>query len=129
MVLRDVPREEVIRYGVVATAGDGRITAFQEKPTVEEAVSTTINTGIYLFEPAIFDYIPAGRSFDIGSELFPALVAAAAPIYGVNLPFNWVDIVSIADYWHATPLPLPGGIRNYPLPGAAVLPGVPVGII
>lgn len=128
IILRDVPPEEVFRYGVVATGPDGRITRFQEKPAVHEAVSTTINTGIYLFEPSVFDYIPSGASFDIGGELFPALVAAGAPMYGVNLPFDWVDIGSIPDYWEATRLALTGGIRGYRLPGREVLPGVRIGL-
>ena len=32
IILRDVPREEVFRYGVVQTAADGRVLQFQEKP-------------------------------------------------------------------------------------------------
>lgn len=128
IILRDVPREEVFRYGVVETAPDGRILQFQEKPVIEEAVSTTINTGIYLFEPAVFDYIPSGCSFDIGGELFPALVRAGAPMYGVNLPFQWVDIGSVPDYWEATRLALTGGIRGYKLPGREVLPGIRTGL-
>jgi mannose-1-phosphate guanylyltransferase len=128
IILREVPREEVFRYGVVATAEDGKILKFQEKPRVDDAVSTTINTGIYLFEPEVFEHIPAGRAFDIGGELFPALVAAKAPMYGVNLPFEWVDIGSVPDYWEATRLALTGQIRGYRLPGREVLPGVRVGL-
>jgi mannose-1-phosphate guanylyltransferase len=128
IILRDVPRYEVFRYGVVATDARGRITQFQEKPAVEQAISTRINTGIYIFEPAVFDYIPSGRPFDIGGELFPALVAAGAPMYGVELPFQWVDIGSVPDFWEATRLALTGGIRGYRLPGREVLPGVHVGI-
>jgi mannose-1-phosphate guanylyltransferase len=128
IILREVPREDVFRYGVVATADDGKILQFQEKPPVQEAVSTTINTGIYLFEPAVFDYIPAGTQFDIGGELFPALVAAGAPIFGVNLPFEWVDIGSVPDYWEATRLALLGGIQGYRLPGREIQPGIRVGL-
>lgn len=128
IILREVPREEVFRYGVVATEPDGRILQFQEKPAVEDAVSTTINTGIYLFEPAIFDYIPAGRPFDIGGDLFPALVAAGAPMYGIDLPFEWVDIGSVPDYWEASRLALTGQISGYRLPGREVSPGVHVGL-
>jgi mannose-1-phosphate guanylyltransferase len=128
IILRDVPRYEVFRYGVVATDARGRITEFQEKPAVEQAISTRINTGIYIFEPAVFDYIPSGRPFDIGGELFPALVAAGAPMYGVELPFQWVDIGSVPDFWEATQLALNGGIRGYHLPGREVLPGVRAGI-
>jgi mannose-1-phosphate guanylyltransferase len=128
IILRDVPREEVFRYGVVATDSTGKITQFQEKPSVEHAVSTKINTGIYIFEPSVFNHIPSGCSFDIGSELFPALVRCGAPMYGVELPFQWVDIGSIPDYWEASRLAVSGAIRGYAIPGREVMPGVHVGI-
>jgi mannose-1-phosphate guanylyltransferase len=128
VILRDVPREEVFRYGAVAADRNGRITQFQEKPSIEQAVSTKINTGIYIFEPAVFDYIPSDRPFDIGSELFPALIAAGAPMYGLELPFQWVDIGSVPDYWEASRLAVSGGIRGYQLPGIEVTPGVRLGI-
>jgi mannose-1-phosphate guanylyltransferase len=128
VILRDVPREEVFRYGVVATDTGGRITQFQEKPSVEQAVSTKINTGIYLFEPSVFNHIPCNRSFDIGSELFPTLLAAGAPMYGLELPFQWVDIGSVPDYWEASRLAVSGRIRGYRLPGRELMPGVHVGL-
>jgi mannose-1-phosphate guanylyltransferase len=128
IILRQVPIEEVFRYGVVATGEDGRIVRFQEKPPVPEAISTLINTGIYIFEPEVFDFIPSGRPFDIGSELFPAMVAAGAPIFGVEIPFEWVDIGSVADYWEATRMALTERIRGYQLPGREVSPGVRIGL-
>jgi mannose-1-phosphate guanylyltransferase len=128
IILRDVPLEEVFRYGVVATDSKGRITQFQEKPRVDQAVSTKINTGIYIFEPSVFDHIPSDRAFDIGSELFPALIAAGAPMYGLELAFQWVDIGSVPDYWEASRLAARGAIRGYRLPGREVMPGVHVGI-
>ena len=45
---------------------EGRIKTFQEKPSVEEALSTNINTGIYIFEPEIMNYIPPNQKYDIG---------------------------------------------------------------
>ena len=58
IVLQKVPQDEVYKYGVVELAADQRILRFQEKPKPEEAVSNLINTGIYIFEPEVFDYIP-----------------------------------------------------------------------
>ena len=87
-------------WGVV-TDDTGRVKSFQEKPTVEEALSTDINTGIYIFEPEIFDHIPSGVSFDIGGDLLPKLVAENAPFYGIRMDFEWVDIGKVPDYWRA----------------------------
>jgi mannose-1-phosphate guanylyltransferase len=128
IILRDVPPEEVFRYGVVATSHNGRITQFQEKPAIDKAVSIRINTGIYIFEPSVFDYIPSGKSFDIGGELFPAMVVAGAPMYGIELPFQWIDIGSIPDYWDASRLAVSGQIRGYRVPGREVSPGVHIGL-
>jgi mannose-1-phosphate guanylyltransferase len=128
IALKDVPRSEVHRYGVVVTEDRGRILQFQEKPKPEEAISTTINTGIYMFEPAVFEYIPSHVEYDIGGQLFPALAAAAAPFYGIPLSFQWVDIGSIPDYWRATRLVLSGQVKGISLPGQEIAPGVHAGI-
>jgi mannose-1-phosphate guanylyltransferase len=128
IVLKDVPREEVYKYGVVETDATGRILQFQEKPAVEEAVSTSINTGIYIFEPEVLDYVPSDTEFDIGSQLFPALVQAGEPFYGVALPFQWVDIGSVPDFWQATRTVLSGQIKGYRLPGREIAPGIRVGV-
>lgn len=128
IVLKDVPRSEVSKYGVVATDQEGRILRFQEKPPVEDAVSTTVNTGIYIFEPGVFDYIPAGREYDIGGQLFPALVAAKVPFYGMAIPFQWVDIGSVPDFWEANRLLLQGKVDGHTLSGQEIAPGVWGGI-
>jgi mannose-1-phosphate guanylyltransferase len=127
IVLKDLPRAQVGSYGVVKTAPDGRIVQFQEKPSPQDAVSTTINTGIYFFEPAIFDHIPAGTPFDIGGHLFPLLAARGLPFYGVALPFSWIDIGSTPDYWHATQMILRGEIK-IDMPGRELAPGIWGGI-
>jgi len=59
------------------------------------------NTGIYLFEPEVFTFIPSGAEFDIGSQLFPALVAAGTPLYGIALPFTWLEIGNVRSWWDA----------------------------
>jgi mannose-1-phosphate guanylyltransferase len=128
IALKEVPRSEVHRYGVVQTRENGRIIRFQEKPAVEEAVSTTINTGIYLFEPGIINLIPSGVEFDIGKDLFPLLVEQGLPFYGVSIPYQWVDIGSVADYWEATRLILAGEVNGYTIPGREISPGVHAGI-
>lgn len=128
IVMQDVPLSEVYKYGVVKTDENGRILQFQEKPSPEEAVSTTINTGIYLFEPSVFDYIPAGVEYDIGGQLFPSLVDAGAPFYGVTSDFQWLDIGSVPDYWESTQELLKGKVKGYKLPGKEIKPGVRAGI-
>ncbi len=128
VVTKEVPRTQVSSYGVVVTDDQGRICSFQEKPKVEEALSTAINTGIYIFEPEVIDYVPPNQVFDIGSELFPKLVEMGAPFYATAMDFQWVDIGKVPDYWHAVRSVLRGEIENVPIPGKEVKPGVYVGL-
>ena len=128
IVTKSVPKEDVSSYGVVVTDDEGRVQSFQEKPTVEEALSTNINTGIYIFEPEIFDYIPPSREYDIGGELFPKLVAKDAPFYAVSMDFEWVDIGKVPDYWHAIRSVMRGEVKNVKIPGTEVKPGIYTGL-
>jgi mannose-1-phosphate guanylyltransferase len=128
IIMKTVPREEVSSYGVVVTDETGLIKTFQEKPSVEEALSTNINTGIYIFEPEILNYIPSGQEFDIGGQLFPKLVEMGAPFYGLPMDFEWVDIGKVPDYWHAVRAVLKGEVKNVPIPGREVRPGVYTGL-
>jgi mannose-1-phosphate guanylyltransferase len=128
IVTKSVPREEVSSYGVVVTDDSGRIQAFQEKPKVEEALSTTINTGIYIFEPEVLDYIPSGQIYDIGGDLFPQLVAKGAPFYAIPMDFEWIDIGKVPDYWSAIRSVLLGEVKNVSIPGRQVAPGIYTGL-
>ncbi|GAX44558.1 nucleotidyl transferase [Tolypothrix sp. NIES-4075] len=128
IITKSVPLEEVSSYGVVVTDEDGRVKAFQEKPSVEEAKSTNINTGIYIFEPEVFNYIPSGIEYDIGGELFPKLVEIAAPFYAIPMDFEWVDIGKVPDYWRAIRGVLLREIKNVQIPGHEVAPGIYTGL-
>lgn len=81
-------------FGVVAVDNEDRITAFQEKPSKEQAISKLVNTGIYVFEPQILDMIPEGH-YDFGKQLFPILVKQKAPFFGYKMVEYWSDIGSI----------------------------------
>nr|WP_245817290.1 NDP-sugar synthase [Hydrococcus rivularis] len=128
IVTKSVPKEVVSSYGVVVTDLSDRIVAFQEKPSVEEALSTQINTGIYIFEPEVIDFIPPGIEYDLGSQLFPKLVEKGAPFYAVNMDFEWVDIGKVPDYWHAIRAILLREIKNVEIPGIEVKPGIYTGL-
>ena len=128
IVTKSVPRAEVSSYGVVVTDEDGKVKAFQEKPTVAEALSTNINTGIYIFEPEVLNYIPSGQEYDIGGDLFPKLVEIGAPFYAIPMDFQWVDIGRVPDYWQAIRSVLMGEVKNVPIPGIEVAPGIFTGI-
>ncbi|NEP56159.1 MAG: NDP-sugar synthase [Symploca sp. SIO2G7] len=128
IVTKPVPKEQVSSYGVVVTDESGKVKAFQEKPSVKEALSNNINTGIYIFEPEVLNYIPSGQEYDIGGDLFPKLVDIGAPFYAVPMDFQWVDIGKVPDYWHAVRGVLQGEIKNVAIPGKQVRPGIFTGL-
>jgi mannose-1-phosphate guanylyltransferase len=112
MLLKEVPLESVYKYGVVKLDNAHRIVSFQEKPKVEDAHSNLINTGIYIFETEIFSHIPSSGEYDIGADLFPKLVQKNIAIYGINLPFQWIDIGTIEDYYNANLMALHNEINH-----------------
>ncbi|MFT5571280.1 MAG: mannose-1-phosphate guanylyltransferase [Cryomorphaceae bacterium] len=123
-----VEPEQVCDYGVVVSDENGQITSFQEKPAVHEALSNNVNTGIYIFEPEILDLIPSDQNYDIGGDLFPKIVEAGLPFHAIDLPFNWIDIGRISDYWEANQKIMQGDLRTIPMPGTQVRPGIWVGL-
>ena len=99
MVLTRVP--DPMEYGLVIPAADGRVRAFVEKPGPGEAISDTVNTGIYILEPEIFAHIPEGKPCDFGGELFPRLVGEGRAVYGCVLEGYWCDIGDVSAYLRA----------------------------
>tara|TARA_Y100001968_G_scaffold51762_1_gene42694 strand:+ start:10565 stop:11743 length:1179 start_codon:yes stop_codon:yes gene_type:complete len=128
LITKRVPRNQVSSYGVVVADDDHLVKAFQEKPSVDKALGNMINTGIYLFEPEIFDYIPSSKPFDIGGDLFPKLVEVGAPFYALPMDFEWVDIGKVPDYWRAIRSVLQGEVRQVDIPGKEIMPGVFTGL-
>lgn len=128
IIIREVPHDEVFKYGIVAMDENDRILKFQEKPDPKDAISNLANTGIYIFEPEILNYIPSGVAYDIGGELFPKLAQENLPFIGIHLPFQWLDIGNVQDVWTVTSQILNGEVAGFKMPGREVRPGVHVGI-
>ena len=120
VALKKVPAAELVNYGVAVLDAAQRILKFQEKPAAGAEISDLANSGIYIFSPAIFDWIPKDAVYDIGSQLLPALAAAGAPIHGMELPFDWFDIGRLNDYYRVVMQALRGEAPPYVLPGARI---------
>lgn len=71
--------------GIVGLAPDGRVQRFHEKPSPEGVFSDLANAGVLVAEPALLHEIPDGTS-DFGHDIFPALLAREAPVYGWPVP-------------------------------------------
>ncbi|MCU1492428.1 MAG: nucleotidyl transferase [Acidimicrobiaceae bacterium] len=93
--------ENPLEFGIVITAEDGRIERFLEKPTWGQVFSDTINTGIYVLEPEVFDHIPSGRPVDFSEEVFPEMLEAGRPLYGWITDRYWEDVGTLEAYLRA----------------------------
>lgn len=99
VVLKQVanPRE----YGVVVTERSGRVRQYLEKPEHQPAISNMVNSGIYILEPEILDYMEPNQAYDFSYDIFPLLVAQNAPFFGYLADGYWRDIGTMQSYRQA----------------------------
>jgi mannose-1-phosphate guanylyltransferase / phosphomannomutase len=100
LVLTRVPNP--IEFGVVITDPDGRINRFLEKPSTSEIFSDTVNTGTYILEPEVLQYLPEGEESDFSKDLFPLLLEKEEPMYGyIAEDCYWCDVGHLDAYREA----------------------------
>jgi mannose-1-phosphate guanylyltransferase/phosphomannomutase len=90
--------ENPVEFGIVITHDDGTIERFLEKPTWGQVFSDTINTGIYVLEPSVFDYIPAGEVVDFSGDVFPAVLEKGGRLVGCVVDGYWEDVGTLEAY-------------------------------
>ncbi|MCL2817841.1 MAG: sugar phosphate nucleotidyltransferase, partial [Clostridiales bacterium] len=93
--------ETPLEYGVVITDEEGRVKKFLEKPSWSQVFSNLANTGVYIIERRVLDFIPEGRAFDFSKDLFPLLLKMGEPLYGHVTDAYWCDIGNIKQYMQA----------------------------
>ena len=84
--------EDPTAYGLVLLDSKSRILRFLEKPTKKEAVTDTINAGLYVFEPGVFGFIPPKVNYSAERALFPGLLESKAAFGGYVWKGYWQDI-------------------------------------
>ncbi len=114
ITLTSVP--DPLQFGVVITDKESKILRFLEKPGWGEVFSDTINTGIYVFEPEILQYIPEDSNFDFSKDLFPKLMASGIDIFGYNAKGYWRDVGN-PDSYRAALLDIMDGQVSLPMAG------------
>jgi len=92
------PVKDVSQFGVAVLDDQGWIKEFQEKPHPNEARSNLASTGIYIFEPAIFDFIPRTGVYGFGKQLFPQLIKEKQPVLGLSIESYWSDVGTFTQY-------------------------------
>lgn len=107
--------DDPLEFGVIITNREGYITQFLEKPTWSEVFSDTINTGLYVLEPEVLDWIPKNKHYDFSHQLFPALMEANMPLAGYVSDGYWCDIGNVSTLRQATADLLEGKAHNIEL--------------
>lgn len=90
--------ESPLEYGTVMLNDDGSVDRFVEKPTRAQVFSDTVNTGIYILEPEVLDFIQMDKPVDFANDVFPRLLAEKKPIFGFISGDYWCDIGSAQTY-------------------------------
>ncbi|MEG4276221.1 mannose-1-phosphate guanyltransferase [Microcoleus sp. MON1_C1] len=96
LILTRVPNP--MEFGVVITEENYRISRFLEKPSSSEIFSDTVNTGTYILEPEVLDYLPANQECDFSKDLFPMLLEKNEPMYGYIAEGYWCDVGQLDVY-------------------------------
>jgi mannose-1-phosphate guanylyltransferase/phosphomannomutase len=115
-----------LEFGIVITRDDGTIERFLEKPTWGQVFSDTVNTGIYVLEPDVFDYIPEGQVVDFSESVFPKMLADGKTLAGHVAEGYWEDVGTLEAYMRAHRDVLDGKVE-VDLPGFRVAEGVWLG--
>lgn len=99
IVLTNVPNP--IEFGVVIIDDHQRIKRFLEKPSSSEIFSDTVNTGIYILEPEVLEYLPFNQETDFSKDLFPLMLEKGEPMYGFVADGYWCDVGHLDAYREA----------------------------
>jgi len=85
-------------FGVVLLRGN-KILKFIKPKEEKSSSSQLINTGIYVFEPEIFNFFPKKEGFNL-DEIFPIL-AAERRLSGFVFEGKWFDVSTVKNYERA----------------------------
>ena len=112
-----------VEFGITIIDDEQRVQRFLEKPTWGQVFSDTVNTGIYVMEPEVFDYVDPDISVDWSGDVFPRLIAEGKPVYGYVAEGYWEDVGTHESYHRAQADVLSGRV-SVDLDAFEVSPGI-----
>jgi glucose-1-phosphate adenylyltransferase len=115
-----VVKKEAQHFGIMQIRANGHITAFREKPSPEENISSFVipetirnafhvkgkhdqylaSMGIYVFKAKVLTDMLAGREADFGKEIIPKSIGKYN-VYGYVFNGYWRDIGTISSFFEA----------------------------
>lgn len=87
------PYRTEVPFGVIDVDGDGSVTAFREKPSVEALIST----GVYVLDPLVWDKIPPGEHLQMNNLIDRAL-AKGRTIATYRHRGEWLDVGTVESF-------------------------------
>ncbi len=118
--------ENPLDFGIVMLDEQGQISRFLEKPSWGEVFTDTVNTGIYVLNPEIFEHIPLDGASDFSGDVFPKLLSDGKKLMGWVSDRYWEDVGTLSGYLKAHRDILDGHV-DVRLPGFALRDGLYVG--
>jgi mannose-1-phosphate guanylyltransferase / phosphomannomutase len=115
-----------LEFGITIIDDDSRVQRFLEKPTWGQVFSDTVNTGIYVMEPEVFEYVKPGESVDWSADVFPRLIDEGRAVFGYVAEGYWEDVGTLDSYHQAQADVLEGRIA-VDIDGFEISPGIWVG--
>ncbi|NJQ08176.1 mannose-1-phosphate guanyltransferase [Streptomyces lonarensis] len=112
-----------LEFGITIVDDEGRVERFLEKPTWGQVFSDTVNTGIYVMEPEVFDYVDPDVPVDWSGDVFPRLMKEGRPVYGYVAEGYWEDVGTHESYVKAQADVLEGKV-DVEIDGFEISPGV-----
>jgi mannose-1-phosphate guanylyltransferase len=88
--------ETKMKYGVISTYSEGRISRWKEKPVIRN----DINVGCYVMEKKFLGYIPRGVVYGM-KEAFKSAMKDDKPVYALRVKGEFTDIGDIAAHKEA----------------------------
>lgn len=85
-------KDNVNQSGIVLLNDKNRIMKFIEKPRPDEVVSHLVNTGLYILESEVLEYISPNKLLDFGKDVFPEMIKRDENIFGVTYKGNLIAI-------------------------------------
>jgi mannose-1-phosphate guanylyltransferase len=101
-------------FGVLALRDDGLVQRYVEKPPPGTETADTVNIGLYVLEPSVFDSLPGDGPLSFEHDVLPALIARRS-LLGVQADCYWQDLGTLAGYLEAHRAVLDGTCR-WPIP-------------
>jgi len=86
-------------FGIVKIDKNNLILNFIEKSDISESNEPSlINSGIYIADPQIFDFIPKDKFFDFAFNLFPLLLKNNKKLFGYMPDCYWAELGNLDKY-------------------------------